>query len=133
MQIFEMKASPKKWGEGSWNPNFSDWNSIFFGGFLFGGFFFEAKKKTKKLQNATLQLCNFWTFLPFLIKKTIKKDYNMKKLQSCKVAFLQLFGFFWVPKKIQRKNVEEFLVPTFDFVCGHFSTVQKKSPEHASF
>ena len=49
----------------------------------------------------------------------------MKKLQSCKVAFLQLFGFFWVPKKIQRKNVEEFLVPTFDFVCGHFSTVQK--------
>ena len=29
--------------------------------------------------------------------------------------------------------MEEFLVPTFDFVCGHFSTVQKKSPEHASF
>jgi len=44
--------------------------------FFFGGFFlvdFFETKKTKKLQNATLQLCNFWTFLPFLIKKQFKK------------------------------------------------------------
>ena len=60
----------------------------------------------------------------------------MKKLQSCKVAklhFCNFLGFFGFPKKSKEKNVEEFLVPTFDFVCGHFSTVQKKSPEHASF
>ena len=34
---------------------------------------FLRQKKNKKLQNATLQLCNFWTFLPFLIKKQLKK------------------------------------------------------------
>ena len=55
----------------------------------------------------------------------------MKKLQSC--IFAIFWGFFGFPKKSKEKNVEEFLVPTFDFVCGHFSTVQKKSPEHASF
>ena len=47
--------------------------------FFFGGFFlvdfFETKKtqKVAKCNFATLQLCNFWTFLPFLIKKQLKK------------------------------------------------------------
>ena len=37
--------------------------------------FFETKKKQKvaKCNFATLQRCNFWTFLPFLIKKQLKK------------------------------------------------------------
>ena len=47
---------------------------FFFGGFFLVGFF-EAKKtkKVAKCNFATLQLCNFWTFLPFLIKKQLKK------------------------------------------------------------
>ena len=58
----------------------------------------------------------------------------MKQLQSCKVAFLQLFGvFLGSQKKSKEKNVEELLVPTFDFVCGHFSTVQKNPQSMQAF
>ena len=73
MQIFEMKASPKKIGRRFLESKLLRLEFIFFWWIFFGGFFFEAKKNTKKLQNATLQLCNFWTFLPFLIKKQFKK------------------------------------------------------------
>ena len=67
MQIFEMKASPKKREK---VPGIQT-SQIGIPFFLVG--FFGGQKNPKKLQNATLQLCNFWTFLPFLIKKQLQK------------------------------------------------------------
>ena len=88
MQIFEMKASPKK-REKVPGIQTSQIGIPFFLVDFFWWVFFGGQKNPKKLH-----FCNF-------------------------------LGFFGFPKKSREKNVAEFLVPTFDFVCGHFSTVQK--------
>ena len=69
----------------------------FWAGFFLG---MEKNQKVAKMQNfATLQLFGLIAFYYcFLIKKGKKQQ----KLQSCKVAFLQLFGFF--PKISGPKN-----------------------------
>jgi len=63
--------------------------------------FFGGKKSQKSCKNATLQLFDVVAFFNcFLIKKSKKT----KKLQSCKVACLQLFVFFLAPKKSTAKK-----------------------------